>query len=253
MRRTFRLLASVKPARYLETGRPTGLAGLYSHPSPRSTLLFLYSSTLDKLKAVPEHSVYRQSVEALTKHRMAIVEAAVPPGYEEWASQARQLLADELQNAKKREALDAELKKVEEQLATVETSGASEAERIRLERIAAIRRLLADLPKPPADSNIVLSATHGEDVAVRVERGGETFFVRHLPKVEDQRDQEWDGYYDPEVQGIQNTKEVQMAREQLEAALKNELAGKDYEKPVQSARLEPEPKLTADQYVRLDA
>jgi len=93
MRRTFRLLASVKPARYLEPGAATGLTGLYTHASPRSTLLYLYSSTLEKLKAVPEHSLYRQSVEALTKHRMSIIEAAVPPGHAEWVERAKKLVA----------------------------------------------------------------------------------------------------------------------------------------------------------------
>ncbi|KAK4246391.1 ETC complex I subunit conserved region-domain-containing protein [Corynascus novoguineensis] len=95
MRATLRLFAAVRPAaRYLEAGTPTGLTGLYTHGSPRSTLLYLYSSTLEKLKAVPEHSVYRQSVEALTKHRMGLVEAVVPPGYDEWADKAQKLLSE---------------------------------------------------------------------------------------------------------------------------------------------------------------
>jgi len=249
MRRTFRLLASVKPTRYLETGRPTGLAGVYSHPSPRSTLLFLYSSTLDKLKAVPEHSVYRQSVESLTKHRMAIVESAVPPGYEEWAVTARKLLADELEASKSRETLAAELKKAEEDLAAAEASGVNSADKERLLRIDAIRRLLAELPQPPVDSNIILSASHGKDTAVRVERGGQAFFIRHLPREEDQREKEWDGYYDAESQGIQTLKETKLVREQLELALRAELEGKTPTKPPVQPRLEPEPQLTADQYV----
>ncbi|KAK3318342.1 ETC complex I subunit conserved region-domain-containing protein [Apodospora peruviana] len=94
MRRTLRLLASVKPLRYLEAGTPTGLTGLRTHASPRATLLYLYSSTLDKLQAAPEHSVYRQSVEALTKHRMSIVESIVPEGYPAWQQKAAQLLQD---------------------------------------------------------------------------------------------------------------------------------------------------------------
>ena len=88
MRATLRLFAAVKPGRYLEAGNPTGLTGLFNHPSPRSTLLFIYSSTLDKLKAFPEHSVYRQSTEALTKHRMKIIESTKPKGYDEWAKRA---------------------------------------------------------------------------------------------------------------------------------------------------------------------
>ncbi|KAK0643478.1 ETC complex I subunit conserved region-domain-containing protein [Cercophora newfieldiana] len=253
MRRTFRLLASVKPARYLETGRPTGLAGLYSHPSPRSTLLFLYSSTLDKLKAVPEHSVYRQSVEALTKHRMAIVESAVPPGYDEWAAKARTLLAAELEASKSREALAAELKKAEAELAAAQAEGVPLEEGSRLQRIATIRELLEALPQGPADTNIILSASHGEDTAVRVERGGQIFFIRHLPKVEDQRDREWDGYYDRDAQGLQGLKEAKQLREQLEIALKAELEGKKPEKPVAQQRLEPEPQPTAQQIEEIEA
>ena len=88
MRVATRLLAAVKPACYLEAGNPTGLTGLFNHPAPRSALLFLYGSTLDKLKAFPEHSVYRQSIEALTNHRMTIIESIKPEGYEEWAKKA---------------------------------------------------------------------------------------------------------------------------------------------------------------------
>ncbi|KAI8957639.1 ETC complex I subunit conserved region-domain-containing protein [Daldinia sp. FL1419] len=91
MRRTLRLLAAVKPARYLEAGAPTGLTGLFTHSSPRSTLLYLYTRTLEKLQDIPESSLYRQSIEALTKHRLAIVEAAEPPGYAEWAQRARKI------------------------------------------------------------------------------------------------------------------------------------------------------------------
>lgn len=95
MRGTARLLASVKhSARFLEPGTPTGLTGLYTHAAPRSTLIYLYSSTLDKLKAFPDSSVYRQSVEALTKHRLSIVSATVPEGYEAWSAKAKQILAE---------------------------------------------------------------------------------------------------------------------------------------------------------------
>ncbi|KAI1821728.1 ETC complex I subunit conserved region-domain-containing protein [Xylaria intraflava] len=93
MRRTLRLLASVKPARYLDAGNPTGLTGLFTHSSPRSSLLYLYSSTLEKLQRFPESSLYRKSVEAQTKHRMAILEAAEPPGYKEWAERAQKIIA----------------------------------------------------------------------------------------------------------------------------------------------------------------
>lgn len=88
MKSTLRLLATVKPGRYLEAGNPTGLTGLFNHPAPRSTLLYLYGATLDKLEAFPDHSIYRQSTEALTKHRMKIIESIKPEGYEEWAKKA---------------------------------------------------------------------------------------------------------------------------------------------------------------------
>ncbi|OAA69051.1 NADH-ubiquinone oxidoreductase 29.9 kDa subunit [Cordyceps fumosorosea ARSEF 2679] len=86
MRPTFRALA-----RYLEPGTPTGLTGLWTHATPRSTLLFLYGSTLEKLQSLPATSLYRQSVEAVTKHRLALVEQFTPPGHEEWAAKAREL------------------------------------------------------------------------------------------------------------------------------------------------------------------
>ena len=93
MRATLRLLAAVRPAgKYLVPGAPTGLTGIATHASPRATLLYLYTSTLDKLKLAPEHSVYRQSVEALTRHRLALVEGVVPEGYEAWAERARKLI-----------------------------------------------------------------------------------------------------------------------------------------------------------------
>jgi NADH dehydrogenase (ubiquinone) 1 alpha subcomplex subunit 5 len=87
MRQTTRLLA-----KYLEAGQPTGLTGLWTHATPRSTLLYLYSTTLDRLSKIPESSLYRQSVEATTKHRMSIVAAAVPPGYDEWAKKAKEIV-----------------------------------------------------------------------------------------------------------------------------------------------------------------
>ncbi|KAL7915591.1 ETC complex I subunit conserved region domain-containing protein [Trichoderma velutinum] len=87
MRPTFRALAS-----YLEPGTPTGLTGLWTHKTPRSTLLYLYSTTLNRLQSIPETSLYRQSVEATTKHRMGLVEKIVPPGYEEWTLKAKELM-----------------------------------------------------------------------------------------------------------------------------------------------------------------
>lgn len=94
MRPTLRLLANVKP-RYLEPFTPTGLTGLNTHPSPRPTLIFLYQSALGKLKHFPESSVYRQSVEALTRHRLQIVESTKPPGFEQWLERVRKTVGAE--------------------------------------------------------------------------------------------------------------------------------------------------------------
>lgn len=91
MRQTLRLLANAKAIRYLEPGTPTGLTGLWTHNNPRSALLFLYSSTLEKLRALPESSLYRQSAEALTKHRLNLVEATVPVGYDAWLRDNKEL------------------------------------------------------------------------------------------------------------------------------------------------------------------
>ncbi|KAG6042044.1 hypothetical protein E4U41_006721 [Claviceps citrina] len=88
MRSTMRVLA-----RYMEPGTPTGLAGLWTHSNPRSTLLYLYASTLNKLQSIPEKSLYRQSVEAVTKHRMNLVEQLVPAGYDAWAVKAKALIS----------------------------------------------------------------------------------------------------------------------------------------------------------------
>lgn len=89
MRSSLRLLA-----RYLEPGLPTGLTGLLTHATPRSTLLALYRTTLSKLEKLPEASLYRQSSEAVTKSRLSSVESTVPAGYEEWVSKARKVIAD---------------------------------------------------------------------------------------------------------------------------------------------------------------
>lgn len=95
MRAAARLLASVKPGQFLEAGTPTGLAGVLTHPSPRSALLYHYNSTLDKLKQIPESSVYRQSTEALTKHRLKIVNESKPAGWEAWQDKIKNQLGDD--------------------------------------------------------------------------------------------------------------------------------------------------------------
>lgn len=93
MRSSTRLYATVKSAtRYLEANTPTGLTGLSTHPTPRPTLLLTYNQTLEKLKQIPANSVYRQSCEALTKQRLAIVEATKPPGYDEWLARVQKVI-----------------------------------------------------------------------------------------------------------------------------------------------------------------
>jgi NADH dehydrogenase (ubiquinone) 1 alpha subcomplex subunit 5 len=93
MRPAVRLFAAIKPRGLIEPGAPTGLTGLLTHPSPRSTLIYLYSNTLEKLKEVPETSVYRQATEALTKKRLSIIEAVKPPGYDSWLEKMQYKIA----------------------------------------------------------------------------------------------------------------------------------------------------------------
>lgn len=96
MRPTPRLHATVKSAaRYLEAHTPTGLTGLNTHPSPRPALLYTYHQTLQKLKQLPSSSVYRQSAEALTKHRLKVVEEIKPPGHAEWLQRVQQTIASD--------------------------------------------------------------------------------------------------------------------------------------------------------------
>jgi len=90
MRSALRLLAQVKPGQFLEPLTPTGLTGVLTHPSPRPTLIYTYGRTLEKLKAIPESSVYRQSTEALTKHRLKIIEEVKPAGFDEWLQRAKE-------------------------------------------------------------------------------------------------------------------------------------------------------------------
>lgn len=62
----------VRPA----SGYPIGLTGYYQHPNPRPALISLYNHTLQVLeKDFPRESVYRQSVEQMTRNRLSIVEA----------------------------------------------------------------------------------------------------------------------------------------------------------------------------------
>ncbi|CAD6501215.1 BgTH12-01469 [Blumeria graminis f. sp. triticale] len=93
MRRSLRKLSAAQPSRYLESGAPTGITGLLTHASPRATLMYTYASTLDALAQLPESSLYRQSTEAITKHRMSIVSAVEPAGLAEYVERVKKILA----------------------------------------------------------------------------------------------------------------------------------------------------------------
>ncbi|KAI6007376.1 ETC complex I subunit conserved region-domain-containing protein [Pisolithus albus] len=56
--------------------KTTGITGLAVHPNPLPELVRTYESTLSTLSTIPQTSVYRQSVEALTKHKLDIVRSA---------------------------------------------------------------------------------------------------------------------------------------------------------------------------------
>ncbi|KAK7928131.1 NADH-ubiquinone oxidoreductase 29.9 kDa subunit [Apiospora marii] len=194
MRRTLRLLADVKPAatRYLNAGNPTGLTGLYTATSPRSTLLYLYNTTLEKLQAAPETSLYRQSVEALTKHRKSIIEAAEPPGHAEWAARAKAILAQHPDGFK------------------IENRAARDGARMQV-----------------------------------VQRGGQTYMMRHAPQEKDVRHEEWDGEIDEgaELEGPRS--EAERADQELIFERQPMDTGK-------KVKWEAEPQLTADQVEEIE-
>lgn len=61
----------IRPA----SGNPTGLTGILQHPNPKPTLEALYNATLDELaQKFPPHSLYRKSVENLTRARLQIIQ-----------------------------------------------------------------------------------------------------------------------------------------------------------------------------------
>lgn len=165
MRPATRLLAAVKPvseARYLHPGDPTGLTGLHAHASPRATLLFLYRATLAKLAPLPATSVYRQSVEAVTKQRLAAVEAVKPEGFDAWAARASAALARKKQDAAELETGD--------RLGGGDGSGGMK-------------------PFKVAEGAVAYSFQRGEAAFV---------VMADQPEI-DERDNEWDGEGEPET------------------------------------------------------
>ncbi|GAA5988558.1 hypothetical protein JCM11641_004603 [Rhodosporidiobolus odoratus] len=61
----------------------TGITGINVHPEPLPTLLHTYSSTLSLLQQIPASAVYRQSVESITRERLAAVNQLGGEGTEE--------------------------------------------------------------------------------------------------------------------------------------------------------------------------
>ncbi|CUS07284.1 unnamed protein product [Tuber aestivum] len=80
---TLRLFAQVGTQR-LAPFSTTGIAGILTHPNPRPALIAVYNHTLSLLSRLPQHSVYRQSTENLTKQRLAIVDSVKPEGWAEY-------------------------------------------------------------------------------------------------------------------------------------------------------------------------
>jgi len=81
MRPALRLLQSATSKQLIAFAN-TGITGLGNHPRPRSTLLTVYNKTLEALSKLPKESAYRSATESLTRHRLQIVEAVKPEGYE---------------------------------------------------------------------------------------------------------------------------------------------------------------------------
>jgi NADH dehydrogenase (ubiquinone) 1 alpha subcomplex subunit 5 len=54
----------------------TGITGLAVHPNPLPELTKAYESTLTLLSTIPSSSIYRQGVEALTQHKLKIIQDA---------------------------------------------------------------------------------------------------------------------------------------------------------------------------------
>ncbi|TFK41118.1 Ndufa5, NADH-ubiquinone oxidoreductase subunit [Crucibulum laeve] len=56
--------------------RSTGLTGVAVHLDPLPELIKTYEATLSQLSSIPQTSVYRQGVEALTRHKLNVVQGA---------------------------------------------------------------------------------------------------------------------------------------------------------------------------------
>lgn len=67
-------MRQANPRRALK--QSTGITGLEVHSKPLPALKSLYSQTLLGLSSIPSTSAYRQATEAITNHRLQIVEKA---------------------------------------------------------------------------------------------------------------------------------------------------------------------------------
>ena len=61
---------------YQAIKQSTGITGLKVHPNPLPELTKTYENTISVLASIPANSVYRQGVEALTRHKLNIIQKA---------------------------------------------------------------------------------------------------------------------------------------------------------------------------------
>jgi len=73
-RRVLQAVVASVPARQKTT---TGLTGIKVHPDPLPALRDTYSAILQLVRSVPHSALYRQSLEALLTHKLAIVQSAL--------------------------------------------------------------------------------------------------------------------------------------------------------------------------------
>lgn len=99
MRTALRLLSQVPAYAAGQRGSKltTGITGLPVHPNPLPVLLETYRSTLSSLQAhIPAGVVYRQSAEAITQHRISVVEKHAGKDGNQGGEQAIQAIEREL-------------------------------------------------------------------------------------------------------------------------------------------------------------
>ena len=70
------MLRFTRPLFDVVTKKSTGITGLKVHHDPLPELKKTYEATLQTLSAIPLTSVYRQGTEALTQHKLNILERA---------------------------------------------------------------------------------------------------------------------------------------------------------------------------------